>query len=251
MVDPRNNVTPENHFDSLLKFLKNQEEIMEKLEQLGASERSEKPEKRLETNYSLTRSTSQAEGCVICRDGRHGEKLFFCKQFKSLKLGGKLNAVKKLGACRRCLECRDEGNDCQSTYLCRNRNCKKGSSSDHHFLLCRKAVTWDHEMDKSAKDLKKRPNTLKQQKQFLDELSPEMAVRCKMAFSNATNSPTKKKSTQTKKKVDELPVIMMLLEVTSNAGQKIATLIDLAPDTNYIAHRSAKRLGLASEKKSL
>lgn len=70
-------------------------------------------------------------------------------------------------------------------------------------------------MDKSAKDLNKRPNTLtEEQKQFLDELSPEMALRCKMPFSNATSSPTMKKSTQTKKKVDELPVIMMLLEVT-------------------------------------
>lgn len=69
MVDPSNNVTPENHFDNLLKFLKTQEEIMEKLEQLGASESSEKPERRLEKKYSLTWSTSQAEGCVVCGEG--------------------------------------------------------------------------------------------------------------------------------------------------------------------------------------
>lgn len=107
-------------------------------------------------------------------------------------------------------------------------------------------------MDKSAKDLNKRPNTLtEKQKQFLDKLSPEMALRCKMAFSNATSSPTMKKSTQTKKKVDELPVIIMLLEVTLNAGQKIGTLIDLASDTNYITHSAAKRLGLASKKVTL
>lgn len=138
------------------------------------------------------------------------EKLFFCKQCKSLKLGGKLNAVKKLGACRRCLECHDEGNDCKSTYLCSNRNCKKGSSSDHHFFLYPKAVTCEHEMDKSAKDFKKRPNTFtEEQKQFLDEFSP------------------------------------------SNTGQKNGILIDLASDTNYITHRAAKRLGLASEKVTL
>ena len=29
MVEPTNGVTPDNHFDRLLKFLKNQEEILE------------------------------------------------------------------------------------------------------------------------------------------------------------------------------------------------------------------------------
>ncbi|KAB5567602.1 hypothetical protein PHYPO_G00234660 [Pangasianodon hypophthalmus] len=49
----------------------------------------------------------------------------------------------------------------------------------------------------------------------------------------------------------ELPVILMLLEVTANAGQKIGTLIDLASDTNYITHRAARRLNLCSEKITL
>lgn len=42
----------------------------------------------------------------------------------------------------------------------------------------------------------------------------------------------------------EWPVIMMLLEVTANAGQKIGTLIDLASDTNYITNEAADRLNL-------
>ena len=41
MVNPRNNVTPDNHFENLLKFLKTQEEILEKLEQMGVSEKPE------------------------------------------------------------------------------------------------------------------------------------------------------------------------------------------------------------------
>lgn len=49
----------------------------------------------------------------------------------------------------------------------------------------------------------------------------------------------------------ELPVILMLLEVTTNAGQKIGTLIDLASDTNYITHRAGRRLKLRSEKITL
>lgn len=40
MVNPANGVTPDNHFDSLLfLFLKTQDEILEKLEQLGVSEK--------------------------------------------------------------------------------------------------------------------------------------------------------------------------------------------------------------------
>lgn len=42
MTNPRNGVTPENHFDGLLKFLKTQEEILEKLEQLGVARETRK-----------------------------------------------------------------------------------------------------------------------------------------------------------------------------------------------------------------
>lgn len=51
--------------------------------------------------------------------------------------------------------------------------------------------------------------------------------------------------------VQELPVIMMLLEVTANDGQKVGTLIDLASDTNYITHKAASRLNLRSEEITL
>lgn len=37
MIDPRNRFTPDNHFDSLLAFLKIQEDILEKLDLLGIS----------------------------------------------------------------------------------------------------------------------------------------------------------------------------------------------------------------------
>lgn len=46
----------------------------------------------------------------------------------------------------------------------------------------------------------------------------------------------------------ELPVIMMLLNATANAGQKIGTLIDLASEINYIIHSAANRLNLRGER---
>lgn len=47
--------------------------------------------------------------------------------------------------------------------------------------------------------------------------------------------------------LEEFPVIMMILEVTANAGQRIGALIDLASDTNYITHEAARELNLRSE----
>lgn len=47
--------------------------------------------------------------------------------------------------------------------------------------------------------------------------------------------------------LEEFPVIMMILEVTANAEQKIRTSIDLASDTNYITHEAVGELDLRSE----
>src|SRR4029434_8152474 len=86
------------------------------------------------------------------------------------------------------------------------------------------------------------------------DLSPELAERCKRAFTNkttVTNNAKVQSELLEKKGLSELPVIMMLMEVTANAGQKIGTLFDLASDTNYITHKAADRLRLQSEKITL
>ncbi|XP_036068500.1 uncharacterized protein LOC112152419 [Oryzias melastigma] len=250
MVNPANNVTPDNHFDSLLKFLKTQEDIFERLEQLGVSENSEW---RLDRKHASTRSTRKYSGCVVCGDGKHREKLFFCKQFKALNPSEKSNAVKKLGACQKCLGCHSEDEECLTTnYLCRKRDCSKYGSSNHHFFLCPNGAERS-ETDKSRKEIKKRSTFTEEQEKLISGLSPEMVEKFKRAFSNVA-AVTKNKTNlveESEVKVKELPVILMLLEVTANAGQKIGTLIDLASDTNYITHRAAKRLGLESEKITL
>ena len=70
MVNPGNAITPDNHFDSFLKFLKTQEEILEKLEQLGVSEKTDKKLAYTEKKYASTRSTRKG-GCVVCGDEKH------------------------------------------------------------------------------------------------------------------------------------------------------------------------------------
>jgi len=92
MVNPRNGVTPDNHFDILLTFLKTQEDILEKLDQLGVSEKPEKKAMYPEKRYASTKSTRRG-GCVVCGDEKHRDKIFFCKQFKELKPGEKLNQM--------------------------------------------------------------------------------------------------------------------------------------------------------------
>lgn len=245
MVNPRNNVTPDNHFENLLKFLKTQEEILEKLEQLGVSERPEKRNACMERKYASTRSTTKG-GCVVCGDEKHRENIFFCKRFKELKPVEKLAAVEKLGACKRCLVCHGEDDECKETYLCRNRNCKK----DHHFFLCLKGDFRRSDSERRQFNVRRHTRT-EEQEEFVSKLSPEMADKFKRAFTNITAKTNCGEKIQLGEivsgAVEELPVILMLLEVTANAGQKIGTLIDLASDTNYITHRAARRLNLRSE----
>ncbi len=253
MVNPRNEVTPDNHFDSLLTFLKTQEEILEKLDQLGVSEKPEKKPTYLEKKYASTKTTRKG-GCVVCGDERHREKIFFCKRFKELKPGEKLNAVEKLGARRRCLTCHAEDEECTDTYLCRNRDCKRGSSSDHHFFLCLRGGFKGKESEKVGKSSTRRQTLTEEQEKLTSELTPDMAEKFRKAFTNMAAKPHctgKNLPGVMDSNTCELPVILMLLEVTTNAGQKIGTLIDLASDTNYITHRAARRLKLQSEKITL
>lgn len=85
MRKPSKGVTAENYFNSLLKYLKDEEATLEHLEQL--------------------------------------EKIFFWKQFKELESSERLRAIEQLGACRRCFLCHTQGAECKSTYLCRNGEC--------------------------------------------------------------------------------------------------------------------------------
>lgn len=253
MVNPRNGVTLDNHFDILLTFLKTQEDILEKLDQLGVGEKPEKKATYLEKRYASTKSTRKG-GCVVCGDEKHREKIFFCKQFKELKPGEKLNAVERLGACRRCLRCHSEDDECTDTYLCRNRDCRRGSSSDHHFFLCLKGGFKGKESVKVGKPSTRRQTFTEEQEELISELTPDMAEKFRRAFTNmAAKSHCTGRSLPgvMDSSTRELPVILMLLEVTTNAGQKIGTLIDLASDTNYITHVAARRLKLQSEKITL
>lgn len=155
----------------------------------------------------------------------------------------------------KCLGCHDDDGYCRDTFLCRNKDCKKGRGSpDHHYFLCPKGELKRGEEEQSGKGSRGKSKLTEEQEEFLSELSPELAERCKKAFSNKTavTSNAKDQSELLEKKgLSELPVIMMLMEVTVNAGQKIGTLVDLASDTNYITHKAADRLRLQSEKITL
>lgn len=142
--------------------------------------------------------------------------------------------------------CHGEDDECKDTYLCRKRDCKK----DHHFFLCLKGDFKRSDSDRRQSNVRRYTLT-EEQEEFVSKLSPEMTEKFKKAFTNITaktNCVEKNQLGVTESSaVEELPVILMLLKVTANAGQKIGTLIDLASDTNYITHRAARRLNLRSE----
>ena len=121
VADSRNAVFPDNRFDSLLAFLKEQEFIYEQLEQLMDEE--PRKEARSDSRHATTRATKSdgaQAGCVICGDEKHRAKLYFCKQFRALKPAERNAAVKELGACERCLEIHDDLAFCKPTFLCRH-----------------------------------------------------------------------------------------------------------------------------------
>ncbi|XP_073732568.1 uncharacterized protein [Misgurnus anguillicaudatus] len=151
MVNHTNGVTQDNHFDMLLDFLKKQEEIFERLDYLRMPEKPDKVERKFNKKYASTKATKKEDsedGCIICRDEKHKDRIFFCKKFKGLKLSEKEAAVKKIGACRECLGCHKFDDSCRDTYLCRNADCKKRGSSDHHFFLCPRGNNKRREFDR-------------------------------------------------------------------------------------------------------
>ncbi|XP_048067116.1 uncharacterized protein LOC125280555 [Megalobrama amblycephala] len=242
MIDPHNGVTSGNHFDLLLKFLKKQEDILEKLEQLRITDKVERPDKaenRFERRYASTRTTKKDSdgGCTVCGALNHKDKIFFCKKFKELKLAEKKAALRKIGACKKCLGCHEGDRNCRDTFLCKNRDCRRENAPDHHYFLCPRRESTSGSEKRPLKDSRKVNVLTAEQEEVLAELSPELAERCRNAFDNKAAVVTGTGKTQVgllqESRVQELPVMMMLMKVTANAGQKIGTLVDLASDTNY------------------
>ncbi|KAJ8278530.1 hypothetical protein GJAV_G00088610 [Gymnothorax javanicus] len=250
---------PEKRFDSLLAFLKSQESIYEQLDQLRDEELPRKeirPEQRQARTRPSNQSSSHLSGCVICGDIKQKKKLYFCKKFRALKLTEKKDAVRKLGACWKCLEVHDDDNHCKTSFLCKNPECEDKKATDHHYYLCPNAEasrgsTAQRRSKGSTVGGGNKRNYTEVQEEFFRKLSPELAQQCRDAFCNTAASTShvakSHSSLLAESGLAEWPVIMMLLEVTANAGQKIGTLIDLASDTNYITHEAAGRLNLRSE----
>lgn len=130
---------PDKRFDSLLNFLKSQESIYEQLDQLRDEEPPRKeirPEQRQARTRTSNQSSSYLSGCVVCGDIKHKKKLYFCKKFRVLKLAEKKDAVRKLGACWKCLEVHDDDIHCKTSFLCKNPECEDKRAIDHHYYLC-------------------------------------------------------------------------------------------------------------------
>lgn len=253
----RSSAPPEKRFDSLLTFLKSQENIYEQLDQLRDEELPRKeirPEQRQARTRAANQSGSHLSGCIVCGDIKHKKKLYFCKKFRVLKLTEKKDAVRKLGACWKCLEVHDDDNLCKTSFLCRNPECEDGR--DHHYYLCRNAEASrgsaaQRRSKGSAVGGGNKRDYTEAQEELFRKLSPELAQQCRDAFCNTATSTSHVAKSHSSLLAEgglaEWPVIMMLLEVTANAGQRIGTLIDLASDTNYITHEAAGRLNLRSE----
>ncbi|XP_060783164.1 uncharacterized protein LOC132890373 [Neoarius graeffei] len=254
-ADVSNAVDRYNRFDKLLAYLKSQEAMYEKLDQLkdGVEPAKDKTKflkqaRTKATNSPAVSSNSDAAGCIICGDPKHRRKLYFCRKFRTdLKPSEKRDAAQQLGACKRCLEVHT-GESCKkTTYLCGNPECK----DQHHFLLCPVTRPQSQRTPKFSPVRAEGRRLTDTQEQFLSKLTPELAQQCRDAFCNiasrAFNSSAAERGLLDEHCLTEYPVILMLLNVTANDGQSVGTLIDLAADTNYITHKAASKLNLRSE----
>lgn len=254
--DPASGFSSRNHFDCLLQYLKRQEDILEQLDQLQPCpadnpERDKTKERYKAFTKATSRNTqkdSQLNSCIACGDDEHAGRLFACKVFKKLNLSSKKAQLKKAGACFKCLRLHGEDGSCTQKYLCSKDDCRKGGSSDHNYLLCPKPqIKKKDKKSGEQSDVKVEKRGLgltDKQEELLAKLSPELKAEFKEAFSNKVSTTV---CTSTGSEPKEYPVVMMLLEVTTNSGQLVGTLIDLASDTNYISNEAAERLKLNGE----
>ncbi|KAK2896112.1 hypothetical protein Q8A73_015600 [Channa argus] len=233
--------------------------MFERLEQLRISDReteksnaADRREKKWNGKYASTRAPKQDNSdhmCTVCGDNKHKDRIFFCKKFR----GPPLSAVNQLGACRECIGCHKGRDDFKDDYLCKNKDCKKAGFPNHHFFLCPRGEYKNGNGEILQRGSRQQNYLTDEQVKFLSELTPELAERRKEAFTNDTTVVKSSASNQLgfleENGMSALPVIMMLMEVTANAGQKIGTLIDLASDTNFITRKATSRLHLRSQMK--
>lgn len=250
-AEPLHGFSPQTHFDCLLLYLQKQEVVLEELDQLDEGLRevtslaklpvvkvAKKAYSKATSGQRGSQPEPQANACTACFDKAHAGRLFACTTFRGMDLQGKKS---HLNANRLCLQCLGSHlqNVCgNKKFVCTKAGCRVEEL--HHYLLCPKSMPPQSARSKAnGKGL----GLTSQQEELLDKVAPELRKEFRKAFSNKTSAIT---CTAGKTSV-EYPVVLMLLEVTSNSGQLIGTLIDLASDTNYITHCAAQRLGLNGE----
>lgn len=172
-------------FDTLLVFLKIQETIYEQLDKLQ-DEHCPKVKQDPQQSKAAMQTNSSAPECIICGHAKHGQRLYFCRKFQALKLREKKDAVRRLGACKKCLEIHFENDFCKKEFLCQRPEC---SEEQHHFYLCPRI-----ERPRTFTGLKTRVSAggrdnlrsyTKAQQEFVKKLPPELAKECRHVFRNS------------------------------------------------------------------
>lgn len=250
-AEPLNEVTPQNHFDSLLLFLQKHEAILEELDQLdeglGESNPPAKTPVDKGAKKAFSKATSgqrgsssrpQSDSCTACSETQHAGRLYACATFRGMSIQAKRAHLNAHKLCSECL-CFHAQSACNNRkFVCTKADCR--SEELHHYLLCPKAIPVEEAKSKASSKVL---GLTTHQEELLAKVAPELRDEFRKAFSNKASAVT----CSAGKAPEEYPVVMMLLDVTTNAGQLIGTLIDLASDTNYITHSAARRLGLNGE----
>ena len=159
----RSSAGKESDLGHLLEFLQSELQRRERSQTFATmtapdKERSSfKPSKRGGSATALVSHQSTAVGpqCSLC--GKKGHETVSCYGWKPLGFDQRLQKVKDLGLCFRCLKGNCQAWKCTSQKFCPNRDCKQGK---HHILLCKKKLTPPSQADEVPALLSAKPSQI-------------------------------------------------------------------------------------------
>lgn len=107
----------------------------------------------------------------------------------------------------------------EKTLTCTEADTRINGSSGHHFSLCLERDSKRSKADKIRKSNPRKHLLTEEQERFVSEFSPEITEKLSKAFTTVAAESNCKEKLVKLSRAKKLPVILMILEVTANAGK--------------------------------
>lgn len=195
-AEPLNGFSPHNHFDCLLLFLQQEEDILEELDQLDESPRKGKPPVKTSVDNAAKKAFSKATSgqkgsqpkpragvCTAYSEKTHVGRLFACTTFREMDLLAKKTHLNSHGLCFQCLGSHIQRSCDNKKFICTKADCQ--TAEPHHYLLCPRSMPLENTRKKAdGKGL----GLTSQQEELLEKVALELREEFRKAFSNKASA---------------------------------------------------------------